>query len=507
MSTETQTRGLSDKHLAQIEERGLDTEVAVRMGLHSVPSKNGGGELCVIPFYREGKIANRKYRTDLTQGSSSGKMWQDKGVEKLCFNEDCLRDDSLLGHPLVITEGEFDALAAIECGFPRTISVPEGAPAQAVGDVESAKYAWLDPIRDLLSFERCPEIILAVDGDSAGAALLHDLSIRLMKARCKFVTYPITKWDRGRQRCKDLNEVLHEYGHKGVKEVIARAQWTRLDGIYRMGELPPVPAPMSYDIGVPVLRNHYRVRLGDLSVVTGIPSHGKTSVVNDLCCRLVFNHNLTVAFASFEQSPQRDHRRNLRTWYNKAPVISQSDDQIAMADQWIDRHFSFIVPSDEDDVTLDWALDKAEAAVIRHGAKIVVFDPWNEMDHVRERGESLTEYVGRAIKTFKRFARRLQVHLIIVAHPSKQMRKEDGSFAVPTLYDISDSANWYNKADVGLVVHRTMVKDTSDNLVPGPTLIRVQKSRYHDEIGTPGDVLADFHADSRRYDVIEKEAA
>jgi twinkle protein len=258
-----------------------------------------------------------------------------------------------------------------------------------------------------------------------------------------------------------------------------------------MSDLPPLPEAPVYEIPMAKFTARYKVRLGDLAVFTGIPSHGKSSFVNDVCCRLVEAHGLSIAFASFEQMPQRDHRRNLRTWFAGKPTSYFAPEDFRTADTWIDKYFSFLVPSEDDDVTLEWLLDKAEASVIQHGARVVVIDPWNEMDHARSREESLTEYTGRAIKALRRFAKKLMVHVIIVAHPSKQQKDENGDYRVPTLYDVSDSAHWYNKADIGIVVHRY-----SDH-----TLLRVAKSRYHDEIGIPGDEKAHFHFEQRRFEI------
>jgi RecA-family ATPase len=78
-------------------------------------------------------------------------------------------------------------------------------------------------------------------------------------------------------------------------------------------------------------------------------------------------------------------------------------------------------------VTLDWMLDRMEVAVVRHGVQVIVIDPWNEMDHTRARDETMTEYVGRAIKALKRFARKFQVHLIVIAHPTKSPRTATAS--------------------------------------------------------------------------------
>ena len=474
---------------AGLKARGLDAATASASGMRTLVGK-GGGEALAIPFFREGVPVNTKYRT--LDGSK--RMWQDAGGVQCLWNEDCLRRDDLLDQPLIITEGELDALAAIQAGFARVVSVPGGAPDKPLPE-DTTKYAFLDAVRKLLVVERVPEIILAVDNDGPGTLLMHDLALRLGKFRCRFLTYPKHPEDR-EKRVKDLNDVLLHYGESGVVKTIERAQWLRVDGVYRMGELPPVPDAPIYDIGMKRLRDHYKARLGDIAIWTGIPSHGKSSLVNDMCCHLVKNHGLNVAFASFEQMPQRDHRRNLRTWHMGKPVQYASPRELREADEWIDKHFAFMVPSEDDDVTLEWTLDRMEAAVVQHGCKIIVIDPWNEMDHSKSRDESLTEYTGRAIKALRRFAKKMMVHLIIVAHPSKQRKDEKGEYQVPTLYDISDSAHWYNKADLGVVVHR----------YENHTLIRVAKSRYHDEIGVPGDVEATYLFEQRRYDIWEKYA-
>ncbi len=194
-------------------------------------------------------------------------------------------------------------------------------------------------------------------------------------------------------------------------------------------------------------------------------------------------------------SPARDHKRSLPAWFNSKPEVYQSEMDLIGADRWIDRQYVLIVPSEVDDATLDWFLDRAEAAAVQHNAKVLVVDPWNEMDHRRLPVKSLTEYTGRAIKVFKRFAKKFLVAVVIVTHPAKQHKDQDGNVKVPTLYDILDSARWYNKADAGLIVHR----------VDNQTIIRVAKSRYHVEIGIPGEVHANFSSHGRRFAILSDD--
>jgi twinkle protein len=480
---------ISNRHMEILEARGLDIELVDRLGLSSVD--RAGGEALAIPFKRNGEVVRRKFRSF---DREEGKWTAEKGGIRCAFNEDCLRDGDLDVRPVIITEGEFDAIAAIQAGFLRTISVPDGAPPpgdRSAEDLEaSAKYSWLAEIRSLLTKERAPEIIIAADGDTNGAALLQDLSVQLGRARCRFVVYPKSAKDRGRDRCKDLNEVLEDYGVKGVEQTIAKAQWIKADGVYRMGELAPLPPMRIFEPRHELFREHFKLRLGDFSVFTGTPGFGKTSFVNDLLCGISYDNDLPIAWASFEQEPQRDHRRSLRTWFHGQPEHAQDEQQRKAADVWIDRLHLFLIPGEDDDASLDWLIDKMELAAVRHGAKIFVIDPWNELEHDRRRDESETEYIGRAIRLLKRFAKSFQVHVAVIAHPTKSVKDSDGNYKMPTLYDIAGSANFYNKADLGVIIHRASETET---------IIKVQKSRYHDTIGRPGEVVMQFSKDERKF--------
>jgi twinkle protein len=236
-----------------------------------------------------------------------------------------------------------------------------------------------------------------------------------------------------------------------------------------MSELPPLPETPPHDSGFPGLAPHFRLRPGDLTVVTGIPGHGKTTVVNDIACRMVERHKWRVAFASFEQIPQRDHKRWLRTWYTGRFVAEQSPEELSLADHWIEQNFLFVVPGEDDDVTLEWLVERLSSAVVRHGVKLLIIDPWNEIEHDRPPHLTSTEYTGLALRALKRFARKHQIHLIVVAHPKMLRRDQQGEYPFPSLYDIADSAHWYNRPEVGIVVWRG--KDER-------TIVRIAKARY-----------------------------
>ena len=486
---------LTVEHQDLLEKRGIKAEIADRLGWQTCDGKKG--DWIAIPFFRKGKQVNTKYRRiNKIDGQN---FEQDKGGEQCFYNLEALEalekfsPDDLRTMPVIITEGEFDTAVALQCGY-TAVSVPSGAPSTATDGDDSAKFEF---VKD---FPKFAIAILAVDDDPAGHILRHELALRLGWHRCKWVQYP--------KGCKDLNEVYAKYGQKGIDKVIKeKAKFMNSGGLFRMSELPAQPESRAYECGIGNLSDMIKPRPGDVIVVTGIPSMGKTTFVTALSCSMARLYGWDVCFGSFEQNPRGDHQRDLRKFHLGKAAQFCSDAEIADADRWIDKHFSFIVPdvNTDDLITLKWVLERARAAITQYGINMLVIDPWNELDHDRPQGMSLTEYTGIAIKEFKRLAKQYMITVIIVAHPAKMEKNKDGEIGVPTLYDISDSAHWANKSDIGIIVHR----------VPGEqegtfaTLIRVAKVRYWGVIGRVGDKFMEYIPDRVQYidapDFVAKE--
>src|SRR5262249_9416209 len=142
-----------------------------------------------------------------------------------------LKDGALLAgpQPLIITEGEVDALTAIDCSFPFTVSVPDGAPPPRQDQLDddqrndhTGKYEYLWNARELL--KRVQRFIIATDDDPPGQQLAADIVQRLTAARCFKVDYPAD--------CKDLNEVRMKYGADAVVFMLNNARPYPVRGVY-----------------------------------------------------------------------------------------------------------------------------------------------------------------------------------------------------------------------------------------------------------------------------------
>lgn len=427
---------MHDNHKKWFEARAIPSGIPERMGVNSVIR---GGELWLsIPYYLDGKVVNRKFRHATTKQHS-----QDANTKSSLWNADALS----LGGEFIITEGEFDALAVMAAGYERVVSVPCGAPADRVKDPFTAKrYDFMWESEEAL--RKCERFIIATDDDGPGHALAHDLAAILGPERCSVIRYP--------EGCKDLNDVLMKHGSTGVVRCIEGASPFPVVGLYRLNDFADQQELPSMATGIACLDPLMQIVLGSLTVFSGYSNMGKSTVLNTILASAVAR-GVNVCIASFETAPKPILRNELaRALIGCSFADFPHHPQRQAAYDTLEKQVTIISNSMDDDAEIDLEryLTLARLAVIRDGARIVVLDPWNEIEHKRQRDETETDYIGRAIRALKRFAKRYNVALWVVAHPTKPMKLKDGTVPVPSLYDISGSANWSNKADYGLIYHR-----------------------------------------------------
>ena len=149
----------------------------------------------------------------------------------------------------------------------------------------------------------------------------------------------------------------------------------------------------------------------------------------------------------------------------------------------------------EDDLTLEWIVERAHDAVMRYGIRVLVIDPWNEVEHARRRDESGTEYIGRGIRLLKRFARQFEVTVIVLAHPTKDVN-DHGKVRTPTMYDIDGSAHWFNKPDHGVIIQRDPIKNEST--------VHISKVRF-EETGYRGEIKMSFNPYTQCFSQLSRE--
>jgi twinkle protein len=478
---------LGPKGVEAFTRRQIRPETAARFEIYTGKSVGGkvepskDGNIIVFPFIEDDRVVGEKYR------GPNKKFWQRTGGKRTFWNAEAL--DLAAGGELIITEGELDALTAIDCGFDRTVSVPDGAPSAEVtqDDPEHGKFSYLWSNRQKLA--EIKTFVLAVDNDEPGQILAAELVRRLSTARCKHVEYP--------EGCKDLNDVRMQHGPEAVAAVLNNAKAYPLRGIYHLSDYPDRPALRVCETGWVTLDYLLKPFLGGLMVVTGIPGHGKSSWTTHLVANLCEANGWRAAIFSPEMPLIPHLRDKLRGIRMDKAIDGMTKSELAQADAWIEDKFIFLDADpagmwDAEDRTLDWIIDKATDAVMRDGIRVLLIDPWNEIEHSVRKGELTTEYIGRGIRELRRFAQHRDVVVIIVAHPTKQIGDEKRA---PGLYDIDGSAHWANKPDHGVSIYRA-----SDD--GNQTEVHVTKVRFG-TTGKRGKVTLKYDSATERYALLE----
>lgn len=447
--------------------RGISEQTLIdcKIGYDSVymPQVEDFVNAIAFPYFRNEEHVNTKWR----DGNKNFRL--ETNAERILYGLNDIED----ADTVIWVEGEIDKLSMWEAGFKNCVSVPDGAPAENA-DNYSSKFTWLSSCENWLTGKKH---VLAVDSDGPGKKLADELSRRLGRASCFTVEWP--------HDCKDANEVISTYTVDVLKMCVEHPMAYPIEGVFSTLDMSQKILNLynnglekGVSTGWESLDELFLPRAGEFTVVTGIPNSGKSNFVDDLFVHLAEKHGWRGAFFSPENQPLEDHmsrilEKHIKKPFNQGPTERASSGEIAEAINWCKDHFFWILPDDDADWSIDAVLGRVESLVYQHGIRMLIIDPWNELEQGRKSNENETDYISRALKKIRQFGRRMGVHIFIVVHPQKLRRDADGNYPVPTLYDCAGSAHWRNKADNGLCIWRDFSTPNNINVE-----IHVQKIRF-----------------------------
>lgn len=480
---------LSDKAAKWFESRGISQATLRKMRIYTdrrfmrikMPSGNvkevQNAEVIAFPFFMpfEEKPRNIKYR------GANKSFGLESGAELIFYNFEAIADyNSIRDKYLIIVEGEIDTLSFIEAGFNNVVSVPNGAGAKDLSYLDN----YIDEIDQIDKF------YIAVDFDEAGLKLREELIRRLGAEKCSIVTF---------EGFKDVNELLIEKGSAVIKRVLDNAVDVPLrgevevDALYdKLQSLYQNGLPTGAKLNFKPIDDLIGWETGRLAIWSGIPSHGKSNVIDFVSIRLNMVNGWKTAFWTPENFPIELHIANLaeKVIGKRFKTGTMNQLEFDAAFEYVRDNFFWINP--EENTTAPQILDVAKQLVKRKGIKHLVIDPLNALAVIGSE-ESRTMQIEALLRELTAFCRKYNVLLSLVAHPRK-MDNDGGRMRVPTMYDISGSSTFFDKADYGLVVYRWFDRKMSQ--------LFVQKVKFRN-LGhineTENDGLMMFNMNNGRY--------
>ena len=423
-------------------------------------------------------------------------------TKPLLFNMNKVNPDQ----PLVLTCGEGDALALIECGITNVSSIPLG----------DGNLHWIEENYDFLQMFN--EIYLCHDNDESGDKYIKTVPMRLGDYRCKIVDIPKFFINENGEKIliKDVNELLFRQGKEAVIRAVNAARDTEIESIVDYTDVKEfdMDSMEGFTTGFSELdRMINKIYLGSLTVLTGSPSCGKSSLISTLALRAV-EQGFPVLMYSGELS-----NMNLRNWLDYALVGQRWLNQIEgqhktyykikpeaypLINKFYKNKIYFYKDSFSQDV--DSIMQSFESTVRKKGVQVIFLDNFSIID-LNCTDENKWEKQEQFVKRLIEFAKKYNVAVVSVLHPKKILNISEIS-----IYDLSGTSAAVNLAHRIFSIYRLTQKDKDGIMgfngkwkkepIDADVKITCLKDRYHSATGQ--SIYLHYDIPSRRfYDTLE----
>ena len=434
---------LTDNVIKWFEGRGISQstlkQLRVSEGVEWMPQTGKNENTIQFNYFINDELINIKYR----DGRKNFKLVKD--AEKVFYNLDSIVNNDTC----VIVEGEMDVLAFVEAGINNVVSVPNGA------TLNRLNLDYLDNCIEY--FENKSKIILALDQDEPGQNLQAEFIRRFGAEVCYTTSFGSHK---------DANDYLIALGPSMLRRAIDEASPVPLENVVTVGDINDELEEFIYEgfkpgyqVGLDNFDSIFSTYTGQFITVTGVPSSGKSDFVDRMAVGYQMKYGWKTAFASPENKPTFLHAhkliRKVGGWMPKESDLG--------TDKWnhcfetVNDNFYFIEAERYD---LDSVLKKGAELVKRKGIKCLVIDPFNKVKMKGAADMSITDATMEYLARVEAFAKKYDVLVIIVAHPTKMYKKDDGTIDEPTMYNIKGGGEWYDASYHGLLVHRNYANNT-----------------------------------------------
>lgn len=446
----TKHKSYNDAILNYCNKRSISKATLDYVGVKRNFNDKNGNSVCFEYRNELGEHLCNKYR--FTSKNANPKMKFEEGTNvNTLFNMDKVN----ISEPLLITEGEFDCLSAIEAGFKNAVSIPSGV---------NSTNQWITS--NWTFIEQFEEIIIWFDNDEAGIKGAREVFNRLPNASVKIVRCEVAN---------DINELLHKYGKLAVLKQIEKASTPTLEGVATLDMIEDfdVHEAETLKTGIDYIDEKLiGMVFGSLNVLSGRNGSGKSTILNQIYIAEAIAQGYKTFLFSGELIGGNVKYWLLQTLANEEQfaeytakdghkykkVTIQAKEKIV--NDMKDRFFLY----DSDDYRIEAIIEKMTILAKRYGVRVFVIDNLMTVESsLKDKYEAETDIV----KKLKNFAKKYNALVHLVAHPRKSMNDEIEKD------DVAGSANITNLAD-----YVTTISRAKDDEVEYDAILKILKNRH-----------------------------
>ncbi len=438
------------------EERGLSLETIKAFRLGSIKGNIG------IPYRANDIITGMKIKNLSKTGP---KYFSVTGSDFGLFHAGTLNFED----PLIITEGEFDAMAVYESGFQNVVSVGTGG--------SSLDKLLVEKREELQRFKA---LVVLGDNDEVG----QKMKKRFLEEFQYLVKLPNIDTFK---ECKDMNDILLKFGRDQIQKVIQSAE-LKIEGLRDLDTAPyeglGTIEGKYIPTGIPTI--DYAINdlgPGQVTLITGRSNGGKSTFVNQILINAVDKGNRVMLVAGegiqtllinniYKGVIGKDSQFYDRVRVNKRSFIEPKPFALEALRKWHSGKITIFSKGESKLKTTDELFNMINLEIkMKHPDLIIIDNLMSvlQVEKVEEKWSLQSDFLQRCCDISKSE----NVHIIIVLHPNKTVRKHSSM----DFEDISGGSDIYNKADIILAVKRNY-----DEEKEGTGEIHVLKNRYFSDL-------------------------
>lgn len=432
----------------------------------------------VFPFYDENNTFTFvKYRPVGKIAKGQRKAYRETDTKPILFNMNKID----ITQPVVITEGEFDAMAVYESGYKNVVSVPSGA----------EDFTWITTCWDWL--EKINKIILFGDNDEPGKDMINNIIVKLGEYRCYVAEHEY----------KDANEVLFRQGPKAVIKAIDEARGIPVAGIVNVADIDIIAArPKGIRMGFKTIDKLLNgARPGEVTIWTGKNGEGKSTILGQVILEAIEQNKNVFAYSGeltkrdfkewlYSQAAGKENLKFVKNEYDSYDIEFEPG-LIKKIDNWINgKLFLFDNSIKSQNIKNTSIIDMCGYAAKKYNCKVFVIDnlmtaDFETYDEDYYRGQS--KFVGSLVS----FSLNFNAHVHLVAHPRKKIGELEKD-------DISGTGDITNRVHNVISIERTNYEKGA--IYDGK--LKVLKNRNKGQLGEADLIFS--KQDRRLYEVDEK---
>ena len=454
----------ADEAVEYLKSRGISEKVCREYEITVRPDNK---KVIVFPFKdAENELKFIKYRNTDYNGNGN-KEWCEKNCMPILFGMNHCGE----GGRLVVTEGQIDSLTLTECGIDNAVSVPIGMNG----------FTWVPHCWNWL--QKFSEIVVFGDCENGHVSLADTLRIKFPKK-----TRVVRVEDY--QGYKDANDLFRAKGKDAVVKAVEQAEYITSTRLKEMAEVEAVNIEQQPCIssGIKELDRlltggfHY----GGVAILTGKRGDGKSTMASQFIAdALGQGHNCMIYSGEMPNV-------FVKNWLDRQLIgkATLTNTEIDRCNAWYRGKLFVYDDTDltDDDNEAEALAEIMEQAILQKNCELILIDNlMTAMEEAAPTNEALyrkqSEFVGKMAK----MARRLNVIILLIAHPRKTFTNYVSND------DVSGSADITNKASIVMTYSRVII----DKEEPDPTerKLEVIKNRL---TGKLGDVHVYYSEDSKR---------